>query len=191
MSESTSSSASGAHDKSFGFGGSNGFGLFDAFEGLRETLGQRINIPRMGRGDVKTAILALLTEQPMHGYQIIHEIEKRSNGAWKPSPGSVYPTLQLLADEGLVHVEEVGDKKTYALTESGREAAEASSGGSLPWESPIFRHAEKATVLPKAGAKLAQAIVQVSNSGTPEQVEKAVAVIDDARRAMYAILAED
>ncbi|MGZ0712832.1 PadR family transcriptional regulator (plasmid) [Coraliomargarita sp. W4R53] len=193
MNESTSNSQSRGQQRPPGFGGDGaGFGLWEAFDGLKDVLGQgmRMATPRMGRGDVKTAILALLAEEPMHGYQIIQEIESRSGGAWKPSPGSVYPTLQLLADEGLVHAEYSGERKTYSLTQSGREVADAASG-SLPWESSTFRHAEQATVLPKAGAKLAQAVVQVSRGGTPEQIEKAVAVIDDARRKMYAILAED
>ena len=170
--------------------GGAGFGLWEAFDGLREAVGHRVGA-RMGRGDVRTAILALLREGPMHGYQIIHEIEERSGGAWKPSPGSVYPTLQLLADEGLVQVVESGDRKTYALTDTGREAADAAADGSLPWESPSVRHAEQATMLPKAGAKLAQAIMQVSHGGTPEQVRRTVEIVDEARRKVYSILAED
>lgn len=192
MNESTSSNQPGGSQRPRGFSGDAGFGLWEAFEGLRDVLGQgvRMATPRMGRGDVRTAILALLAEEPMHGYQIIQQIESRSGGAWKPSPGSVYPTLQLLSDEGLVHAEETAERKTYSLTESGREVA-AASDGSLPWESPAFRQSEHSTALPKAGAKLAQAIVQVSRGGTPQQVERAVAVIDDARRKMYSILAED
>ena len=88
-------------------------------------------------------MLALLAEQPMHGYQIIHEIEERSGGSWKPSAGSVYPTLQLLADEGLISAEEANGRKIYALTEAGREevaGAEAESeSGSSPWESTESR----------------------------------------------------
>ncbi|MFY0022555.1 PadR family transcriptional regulator, partial [Acinetobacter baumannii] len=74
----------------------------------------------MNKGDVRSAVLSLLLEEPMHGYQIIREIEERSGGSWKPSPGSVYPTLQLLTDEGLVRAEESGGRKTYSLTEEGR-----------------------------------------------------------------------
>ena len=90
----------------------------------------------MGRGDVRAAVLALLAEQPMHGYQIISEIDERSGGAWKPSAGSVYPTLQLLADEGLISAEEADGRKTYSLTEAGRAEAEASADRSAPWETP-------------------------------------------------------
>ena len=82
------------------FAGRPGFDLWETVEGLREALHSNRPTPRMGRGDVRTAILVSLAEEPMHGYQIIQAIETRSNGAWKPSPGSVYPTLQLLADDG-------------------------------------------------------------------------------------------
>src|SRR5699024_5639742 len=73
---------------------------------------------RANRGDVRAAVIHLLAEEPMHGYQIIREIEQRSDGAWKPSAGSVYPSLQLLADEGLLTVEEDAGRKTYSLTEA-------------------------------------------------------------------------
>ena len=128
----------------------------------------------------------------MHGYQIIQAIEARTNGSWKPSPGSIYPTLQLLADEGLVSSEQVGERKVYSLTEAGRGVAEDAASGPLPWESSGRSHGTEAKVaLPKAGAKLAQAVAQVAASGSPEQAERAVAIIDEARRKVYAILAED
>jgi DNA-binding PadR family transcriptional regulator len=147
--------------------------------------------PRVGRGDVRAAVLAILAEKPMHGYQIIQEIEARSDGAWKPSPGSVYPTLQLLADEGLVAAEEANGKKTYSLTEAGRAEATAADGQSAPWESFGSRDTGRTSALPKAGAKLAQAAAQVGRGGTPEQVAQAVEVLDEARRKLYSILAQD
>ena len=105
-------------------------GIFEAMEQLRGMFEQKVATPRMARGDVRAAVLALLAEQPMHGYQIIQQIEERSGGAWKPSPGSVYPTLQLLTDEGIVDVEEESGRKTYSLTEAGRaEAADKPA----PW----------------------------------------------------------
>src|SRR6476661_1774902 len=88
---------------------------------------------KAGRGDIRAAILALLVEQPMHGYQIIREIGERSEGAWAPSPGSVYPTLQQLTDEGLVRSQEQDGKRVYELTDEGRTAVEARTGA-LPWE---------------------------------------------------------
>jgi DNA-binding PadR family transcriptional regulator len=175
-----------------GFGrsgfGHSGFGLWDTIEDLRAGFERRVG-PRMGRGDVRAAILALLVEEPMHGYQIIHEIEKRSGGGWKPSAGSVYPTLQLLADEGFVQAQEADGKKTYSLTDSGKE--EAKTSRPAPWESPSVRDAARSTILPKAGAKLAQAAVQIARGGNTEQVEEAVAVMDEARRKLYAILAKE
>ncbi len=170
--------------------GSAGFDLWEAVDGLREAFAPRAS-GRMGRGDIRTAILVALTTEPMHGYQIIQAIEASTNGAWKPSPGSIYPTLQLLADEGLVSSEQVGERKVYSLTDSGREAAAEFSAGPQPWQPRRSWDAERHTALPKAGAKLAQAIAQVAHGGTPEQAERAVAVIDEARRKVYAILAED
>lgn len=165
-----------------------GFGLWETVDNLRSEFDRRVG-PRMGRGDVRAAILTLLTDEPMHGYQIIHEIEKRSNGAWKPSPGSVYPTLQMLADEGLILAKEADGRKTYSLTETGTE--EAASIPSAPWESHSTWDAARSTILPKAASKLAQAVVQVARGGTLEQAQEAVTVIDEARRKLYAILAQE
>lgn len=170
--------------------GRSGPNLWDTMDQLRDAFEQRF-APRMSRGDVRAAVLTLLVEKPMHGYQIIHEIEERSDGAWKPSPGSVYPTLQLLADEGLIAAEEAAGKKTYSLTESGREEVESSAGRQAPWESTGTRDPVRAVALPKAGAKLAQAVAQVGSGGTAEQAQQAVEVLDEARRKLYAILAQD
>ena len=86
---------------------------------------------RAGRGDIRAAILALLAEEPMHGYQIIQELAERTGGVWRPSPGSVYPTLQQLEDEELVRetASESG-KRVYELTDAGREQAAAAPA---PW----------------------------------------------------------
>jgi len=158
-----------------------------------QAFGQKVGT-RVGRGDVRAAILSLLSEQPMHGYQIIQQIEERSGGSWKPSPGSVYPTLQLLTDEGLIDVEESSGRKTYSLTEEGRAAAEDVD---RPWphrdaaSEPAPASSAWHGALPRAGANLAQAAMQVGRTGTPEQVQQAVEVIDEARRKLYAILAQD
>lgn len=165
-------------------------GLWEAIEQLRSTFEQRVS-PRMSRGDVRAAVLALLAEQPMHGYQIIGEIEKRSGGAWKPSAGSVYPTLQLLSDEGLISAEESNGRKTYSLTEAGRAVAEEAGDRSAPWETPGERGHGPMGALPRAGIELAQAAAQVGRTGTPDQVEEAVAVLEEARRRLYSILAQD
>lgn len=177
----------------FGFGsgpGGPGGVFWEAMEQLRNAFEQRPT-PRMGRGDVRAAVLALLAEQPMHGYQIISEIAERSGGSWKPSAGSVYPTLQLLADEGLIEAEEQNGRKTYSLTDAGRAATESDAGKQTPWETSASRPGAHVAALPKAGMELAAAAAQVGRTGTPEQVEQAVAILADARRRLYAILAAD
>ncbi|MFT8395537.1 PadR family transcriptional regulator [Propionibacterium sp.] len=146
---------------------------------------------RASRGDVRAAILALLADEPMHGYQIIHEIEQRSAGTWKPSAGSVYPTLQMLADEGLVTSHETDGKKVYELTDAGREEAEASQGKPAPWATAAEKEVPESLVLPKAAARLAQAIGPVLRGGSPVQVKAVTEVIDEARRKIYTILAQD
>lgn len=174
-------------------------------QGFGQSFGQKVGT-RVGRGDVRAAILSLLAEQPMHGYQIIQQIEERSGGAWKPSPGSVYPTLQLLTDEGLIEVEESAGRKTYSLTAAGRteaentdrpwagaeagSGAEGDSGSSSHGGRYGGRHGGLHSALPKAGANLAQAAMQVGRTGTAEQIQEAVDVIDEARRKLYAILAQ-
>ncbi|WP_309064892.1 PadR family transcriptional regulator [Microbacterium sp.] len=179
-----------------GFGGGRGFGgfgggggLWEAMDQLRSQFEQRTGGSRMARGDVRAAVITLLAEQPMHGYQIIHEIEERSGGAWKPSAGSVYPTLQLLADEGLITAEEEGGRKTYSLTGTGREEAEVQADKPAPWEAFGSRSGHL-SALPKAGMELASATAQVARTGSPEQVQKAIDVLEDARRRLYSILAE-
>lgn len=170
------------------FGASAGNALWEAMEQLRSAFDFRPGPTRMGRGDVRTAVLALLAEEPMHGYQIIREIEERSGGSWKPSAGSVYPTLQLLADEGLIVADEQGGRKTYSLTYAGRAAVDA-EGASAPWETSGARDGGRHGALPKAGVELASAAAQVARTGSPEQVQQAVAVLEEARRKLYAILA--
>jgi DNA-binding PadR family transcriptional regulator len=164
--------------------------IWDAVEQFRGQFEQKVGT-RMGRGDVRAAVLALLAEAPMHGYQLIHEIEERSGGAWKPSPGSVYPTLQLLADEGLISAKESNGRKTYSLTDEGRAATDATADQKAPWESQGVRDTHRASALPKAGIELGHAAAQVGRSGTPEQVTEAVDVLNEARRKLYAILARD
>jgi len=171
-----------------GFRGNNVDGMWQAVEELRSRFEKRSG-SRAGRGEVRSAVLALLAERPMHGYQIIREIEERSGGTWKPSAGSVYPTLQLLADEGIIRAEESNGRKIYSLTEAGREEV-AGAGMSAPWESAGPASGPGFAALPKAGVELAQAASQVGRTGTPEQVQEAVAVLDDARRRLYAILAQ-
>lgn len=172
-----------------GFMGNNFDGMWQAVDEFRSRFEKRSGT-RAGRGELRTAVLALLAERPMHGYQIIREIEERSGGSWKPSAGSVYPTLQLLADEGFVSSEESNGRKIYSLTEAGREDV-ASAETSAPWDSLGTTAGPGFAALPKAGVELAQAAAQVGRTGTPRQVQEAVKVLEDARRKLYAILAQD
>lgn len=148
--------------------------------------------PRARRGDVRAAILALLAEQPMHGYQVIQELESRSGGAWRVSPGSVYPTLQMLEDEGLIAGQEVEGKRVYSLTDAGRAQVESrKESGRAPWEEVAGDGDETLHGLRDAALKLGAAAMQVAHAGSREQVDRAVAILNDARRQLYAILAED
>jgi DNA-binding PadR family transcriptional regulator len=139
---------------------------------------------------VRASILALLKDRPMHGYEMIQEIAERSGGAWKPSPGSVYPTLQLLEDEGLITSASDGGKKLFTLTDSGRTEAEA--GPDAPWEE-AGRGIDWDSLheIRKAGGGLVDAFRQVWATGTPEQRDKALAVVNEARKKLYLILADE
>jgi DNA-binding PadR family transcriptional regulator len=156
--------------------------------GPRRGHGERGRGRRSRRGDVRAAILTLLLERSMHGYEMIQEIKERSGDLWRPSPGSVYPTLQLLADEGLINDEGTGSRRLYALTDDGREAA--AKIGTPPWEE-IARDADPRDVsLRDAIGQLMGATVQVAQAATDNQKRRAVEVLNEARRELYAILGE-
>ena len=145
---------------------------------------------RRGRGDVRAAILALLAERPMHGYEMIQELEARTGGVWRPSPGSVYPTLQLLEDEGLIAGEEAEGRRRFTLTEAGRAEAERQGQGQAPWEQVTAGVAPAAWNLRDAIAQTAQAAWSVGAAGTEAQQTRALEILDEARRRLYASLAE-
>src|SRR3954468_3702979 len=143
---------------------------------------------RVRRGDVRSAILALLDDRPMHGYEMIQELEERTGGRWTPSAGSIYPTLQLLEDEGLVTAEEVDGKRVFSLTDSGKEAVPERTEG-RPWEegdedSPRFE-ARRELFRTIAAAK------QLARADAEEQLTKAAEILKDTRRKLYGILAEE
>ena len=125
----------------------------------------------------------------MHGYEMIQEIAERSGGAWKPSPGSVYPTLQLLEDEGLIVGGSEGGRKLFSLTETGR--ATAGEGPDAPWED-ASRGVDREALneIRQAGFGLMEAFGQVWRTGSKEQREKALALVDETRRKLYLILAD-
>jgi DNA-binding PadR family transcriptional regulator len=150
--------------------------------------------PRFGgrkarRGDIRAAILALLAEQPMHGYQIIQELTERTEGVWRPSPGSVYPTLQQLEDEELVEpsAPDTG-KRVYTLTEAGREAAAAKPA---PWQAVAGEADDALVALRDLVMQVMAATHQVAAAGSAAQVETAQGILRDARKALYRLLADD
>ena len=146
--------------------------------------------PRARRGDVRAALLLLLAEEPRNGYQLMQEIERRSDGVWRPSPGSVYPALQQLQDEGLVRSEEQEGSRTYHLTDAGRAAA-AAEQESAPWEAASESVDADVWELFNVARQVGVAILQLTQAGSPEQLAAARDVLNNARRALYGILAED
>jgi DNA-binding PadR family transcriptional regulator len=146
---------------------------------------------RTKRGNVRAAILALLAERPMHGYEMIQELESRTGGIWRPSPGSVYPTLQLLEDEGLISGRESSGKRLFGLTDGGHTEAEAAAGRTPPWAEITEDAGAAATHVHSAMGQLMMALRQVMHAGNEEQRERALDVINDARRRLYGILADD
>ena len=147
---------------------------------------------KAGRGDVRAAILALLREGPRNGYQIMTEIEERSGGAWRPSPGAVYPALSQLTDEGLIAGEESGGRRTFRLTEAGREYVEQNpQKARAAWESAAQQEDWEVPGLFAEAARLGGGIVQLAHAGTPEQVQAAERLLEQTRRELYRILAGD
>jgi DNA-binding PadR family transcriptional regulator len=149
--------------------------------------------PRVKRGDVRAAALALLAEEPRNGYQIIQEIGERSDGVWRPSPGSVYPALQQLEDEGLVQAETPeGGRRRYTLTAEGQAyvTAHADEVGA-PWDVVARSVGDDAMELRALIGQVAMAAVQVTQVGSDAQVAQAHQILTDARRSLYRILAAD
>ncbi|WP_420832114.1 PadR family transcriptional regulator [Nocardia huaxiensis] len=144
------------------------------------------------RGDVRAAILLLLQERPMHGYELIQQIRERSQDVWRPSPGSIYPALSQLEDEGLVLIEKVSGRKTAKLTESGTEYIEANRDElGDPWQDVKDGVGDQALDLRGLIGQLMGAAAQVAAVGDKDQAAKAAEVLTEARRALYRILAED
>jgi len=169
----------GPHGHGRGFG--PGFGPFGRGRGQWS---------RARRGDVRTAVLLVLADEPMHGYQIMQRLEERSGGAWRPSPGSVYPTLQLLEDQGLIKGEESEGRRVFSLTDAGREEA-----GKLRERVGDAPFGEAADVDPRFSLRqeffsLGGAFKQVAQVGTPEDVQKAIEILREARKRIYALLAD-
>ncbi|HEY3337512.1 MAG TPA: PadR family transcriptional regulator [Propionicimonas sp.] len=147
---------------------------------------------RARRGDTRTAILRVLAEQPMHGYQLIQEFSQRSGGAWTPSAGSIYPTLQLLAEEGLIEATETAGKKVFSLTPAGTAAVADLVDEPAPWDVAAASGDVSGLLgLRDAGGRLAAAVVQVGQSGDKGHIEATIEILKSARKQVYALLAED
>lgn len=144
---------------------------------------------RAPRGDVRTAVLMLLGQEPMHGYQLMQAIADRSGGRWTPSPGAIYPTINQLEDEGLVTVTAEAGRKLVTLTDAGRQYVEERRETSVdPFAG--FADAEPATDLRGLLEELHSATRQVARSGSDEQRTEAAKILADARRSLYLLLAD-
>ena len=147
--------------------------------------------PRARRGDVRAALLLLLAEEPRNGYQLMQEIEQRSDGLWRPSPGSVYPALQQLEDEALVTPTEAG-RKAFTLTDTGRAHVEEHRDElGAPWDDVKGDAGEGVGDLMEVMRPLGMALFQLTHSGTDAQRREALEVLNDTRRKLYRILAEE
>jgi len=143
------------------------------------------------RGDVRTAVLLLLAEEPRNGYQLMQELEERSGGAWRPSAGSIYPALQLLEDEGLIRSEEVDGRKLLHLTDAGRAVVEQRGEGQpAPWDELAGDVSGDARAFMKVAREVMIAAAQVMQTGSEPQRAQARRLLVDVRRDLYRILAE-
>lgn len=147
---------------------------------------------RMRRGNLRIAILALLRDQPMHGYQVMQELAARSGERWRPSPGSVYPTLQQLQDEGLVRSEEAEGRKVFELTDAGRaHIEERAEEFAEPWEGLAGDEDDDALELRDLTFQVGAAVMQVAQVGTKDVIDEARQILSETRRRLYRLLAED
>jgi DNA-binding PadR family transcriptional regulator len=143
------------------------------------------------RGDIRTAALLLLNEEPRNGYQIMQEVEERSDGVWRPSPGSTYPALQQLEDEGLIRAQELDGRKLFQLTDAGREyVKERGEDKPAPWEQMSGDVSDQAHELGRLIREVASAFTQVVRSGSEAQMGEARKVLTTTRKDLYRILAD-
>jgi len=147
---------------------------------------------RMRRGDVRAALLVLLDEQPQSGYALMEEIERRSNGAWRPSPGSVYPTLKQLEDEELVRPEAGEGRTPYSLTDAGTAyVAEHRDELGEPWAKLDEGVSEERLALRGLVGQIFAATFQLASAGDQAQIARAKELLAETRRGLYRILADD
>lgn len=186
------------HDEGHGpapFGGPGSFGG-PRGPGFGGPPGRGFRGPGRGRmtrrGDVRAAILALLAEKPMHGYQVISELDTRTGGRWRPSAGSIYPTLQQLEDEGLVRSEEIEGRRVFSLADAGRAAAsQRDQAAGAPWETEGGVGDETTFELRRLSFQVGAAAMQVAEVGSSRSLDQAREILTDARRRLYRLLADD
>jgi DNA-binding PadR family transcriptional regulator len=144
---------------------------------------------RVPRGDVRSAVLLLLADEPMHGYQVMQAVAERTGGRWQPSPGIIYPTISQLEDEGLITLTASAGRKLATLTEAGRSYVEANAGS---WPDPFTPFVDRAgsVDLRAAVAQVHDAVRQVGRTGTTAQIESAGRLLAETRKALYLLLAE-
>lgn len=146
---------------------------------------------RARRGDVRLALLRLLAEEPRNGYQLMQSIEERSEGLWRPSPGSVYPTLAQLEDEGLIRSVDAEEARRFELTDAGRKHLAGCAAEPDPWQPAAEQTDHPLSDLAPLVIQIGKATFQVASVGTEAQREQARSLLSDTRRALYRILAED
>lgn len=146
--------------------------------------------PRAKTGNLRLAVLALLQGSPRNGYSLMGEIAQRSGGLWQPSPGSMYPVLSQLEDEGLIMATEQDGKKAYALTEAGQQfVKENQEALNAVWD--MQKGADEQVELRGALRALMGAASQVAQAGSAAQAQEAVNILKAARKSLYRLLAED
>jgi DNA-binding PadR family transcriptional regulator len=138
---------------------------------------------------VRAAVLALLAERPMYGYEMLEELSRRTRGLWRPSPGSLYPALQLLAEQGLVRSAAEHGRRLFELTAAGRALHAQAATGAAPWETIVSAAGEGTLALRSALRGVELAVSQVAEAGTPEQVAGAQALLTGLRQQLYLLLA--
>ena len=146
---------------------------------------------RSRRGDVRIAVLSLLAERPMHGYEMMQELSERTKGIWRPSPGSLYPALQLLEDQGLVTSSTSEGRRQFTLTDKGREELGSQPRKFAPWETMVRGANQDDFALRVALRQVSIAVSQVAEAGTPDQKARAERLVHELRRQIYLLLAEN
>jgi DNA-binding PadR family transcriptional regulator len=182
----------GRGPRDFGPGGRGGFEGFPFGSGFGPGGGRFGRGRKARRGDIRTAALLLLAEEPRNGYQIMQEIQERSEGAWHPSPGSVYPALQQLEDEGLIRSSEGGGTgNVFELTDAGSDhLQQRDADAPAPWEQMSGDVGDQARELAGVMREVASAFVQVMRTGSDAQIGEARKLLTAARRDLYRILAD-